>query len=100
MKEEFHDELEVSAYAEVDDGIAPELTFGSNYKHLSDGVADEMKAEEIVHEIGAEEKMHETNIEEKMHETSNEKKIHETSVEDEKIDGMKTGTDYDRKETN
>lgn len=100
LKEEFHDELEVSAYAEVDDGIAPELTFGSNYKHLSDGVADEMKAEEIVHEIGAEEKMHETNIEEKMHETSNEKKIHETSVEDEKIDGMKTGTDYDRKETN
>lgn len=43
--EEFRDPMEVSAYAEINDGVQPETHMNSNYKHLFEGVDSELSGD-------------------------------------------------------
>ena len=42
----FRDNIEVSAYAEVSDGVEPKLFYGSNYTHMRDEATEKKKPEE------------------------------------------------------
>lgn len=42
----YHDNIEVSAYAEVEDGIEPELFYGSNYTHMRNDKVEELDEDE------------------------------------------------------
>ena len=42
----FRDNIEVSAYAEVTDGVEPRLFYGSNYTHMRDEVKEEEETED------------------------------------------------------
>lgn len=64
----FTDPAEVSAYAEVVDGIEPEIMVESNYKHLSDGV-DRLLTEDGEQQENHEQEHHEQN--------QNEQEYHE-----------------------
>ena len=54
-EELFVDKAEKSAYAEVIDGVEPEIMVESNYKHLDDGVDKILAGEDTSEETSSEE---------------------------------------------